>query len=213
MTAALGLTEGCRHDAKVDPAAAREVASVGAAPSPSATATTPAEPSAAVETSLEASVPFASSAAARPTSTAGNLSALAASVGIGAPSPHASGLGGLRGIVNQSCGAVDQPMTRVFANVATSVSSGAPGDDRAVAQLRSRLRACATQALDRDPNETGTLKLAVTVASSGEASSVVTQSNAGLAQGTVACMTAAMRHGQYGATAHQLAVTIVQTHQ
>jgi len=227
ITAAFGLAEGCHHDTETNPAAAREVPSAStvvslAAATPSSSAPTVAseEPSAAASVSASASASAAPSATTAVTAAEYGLRQQIGTSGIcgGSANPNptgiGSGIGRMRSLANLSCGAParrDTPTTT--ASISTSLSGGSADDERTVAQLHGRLRMCANHALEQDPNESGTLRLLIHVAASGEVSAVDATSGSSLSAQSVACMTNMIRHGQFSSSSapRQLVLTIRQS--
>ncbi|MBL8612656.1 MAG: DUF2330 domain-containing protein [Myxococcales bacterium] len=69
--------------------------------------------------------------------------------------------------------------------------------DRVVASTRGRLRACYQSGLASDPSMSGSLELKVTVAPTGEVSSVEAASNKGLSANVVTCATSVARRAHF----------------
>ena len=86
------------------------------------------------------------------------------------------------------------------------------GDDRTLAIVRGRLRACANRSLSLDPTEEGKAVINVSVAASGQVSATTVASTSGLSQSNTSCMSAQLRRAQFPAgPARTLAVLIAQT--
>jgi hypothetical protein len=226
ITAALGLAEGCHHDADNGPAAVREVASIGStvvaeaqapAVAPSAsTEVAAASSTASVVASTSATPPtFApkqevlqhSNAICGASIQSNNLNA---SCGGSVANPLATGIGR---ISNASCGATAQPLNApIRAEVTTHVNGGDANDQRAIAQIHPRLRACATRALSQNPGETGTMRIIVSVAVSGDVTNITVASNGGVSAATSACMTNMLRRVQFSTgSTRQLEIAVTQT--
>lgn len=214
IAAALGVGEdACKRDVKDAPAAVREVPSASASVSVSVAAPAPSESA--------SSIPIASASAA-PSASASVRAEDLAKLLTGTPGPPATsltigtiGTGIGVGNIHNSCGATAiRPIdTAPTANVAVSAIGGVPGDERIVALMRGKLRACANQALKQNPNEQGKLLVRVTVGPNGDVTSTAIASNAGLSDASAQCMSRSMRSASFPASsaARTLDVTITQT--
>ena len=194
MAAVLGVSDGaCKKDATEAPAAVREIASVAAATVPSASAT-------------------ASSSTAIESATASASASVAPSVSV-ATVTRVTDPGMLRSDSLQQaiCGA--RPEVRApRANVTTTFTGAASGDERVIGAARPRLRNCANKGLMVDPTETGKAVVTIAVGGGGDVTTSSVTSSAGLGPQTTACMASAFRTMAFGAgAARSIVVTIVQT--
>ncbi len=185
MAAVLGVSEAChRHEA---PDAVREVAPL-ASTIASATSSASADPS----------------PTATPTTSTSSTSTSQLRIGAGA------GTGGVRA----SCGATTNNTSKPTVQINTTIESGVADDDRIIAALRSRFRACANQGLAQDPNMVGRVVVYVNIAANG---SVIDTSNSriiGISQSVADCMIATIKRAQFvPSRPRHVSVTIVQTQQ
>jgi hypothetical protein len=98
------------------------------------------------------------------------------------------------------------------AAVAVRVSGGVPGDDGVITAMNGRFRACADQALARDPSQRGRLVITVDIAAGGTVSNADVTTNIGLAAACADCMVRGVRHARFSAgAARKLTVAIDQT--
>jgi len=203
FTAVLGLSHvECRGRTSTGSVAVQEVAPVvvdAAVASDSPDAAVTAEPSAmASSPAPSASTSAAPKKATNPLAGLGDTEG----TGTGVVAPGSSGglrIGIGRDIVNPSCGATSvRPSDVASADVQLSpVTSPVPDDTGVVVRLRPGLRACATKALQQDPNEQGRLGVQVEIAANGEVTTASVVNNTGLSQATVACMLARVRRAQF----------------
>jgi hypothetical protein len=124
------------------------------------------------------------------------------------------------GTVGNACGGSAAPRntgtsTSPRAEVVVTLTGGATGDDRVVAGLRARFRACANQALTQDPSMQGKLTIMVAIAGNGEVTTANVASNSGLSETASQCMARGVRNAQFPATTNPRTVTlqITQTKQ
>lgn len=198
IAAVLGVSEAChRHEA---PDAVREVAPLA---STTATASASAAPSATatVETAAASASTAAMPTPTTSTSTSAPLLRIGAGIGTGCG-------------VRASCGASAHNTSKPTAQINAMIESGVANDDRVIAALRPRLRACANQGLAQDPNMRGRVVVYVNIAANG---SVIDTSNSriiGLSQAVADCMIASIKRAQFVAsTPRHVSVTIEQTQQ
>jgi hypothetical protein len=227
FAAALGVSEeACKRDVKDAvvhdaPSASASAVAMVAATAPSASAEpTPAlsaPASASASAAPSASAP-AAHATAKPTTDPAELARAIAIADAVNHSPNTIGTGTIGlGHMNASCGASASCGATVqrhspIANVSTNVSNGAAGDERVVASMRPRLRACVNQGLQQDPSMHGKVVLRVSIAANGEVTSSSVAQNNGLSDGTAQCMARALRNSTFEArsgSARSIDVTVL----
>jgi hypothetical protein len=96
--------------------------------------------------------------------------------------------------------------------VAVSVSGGSAADERVVTAMNGRFRACAAQALARDPSQRGRLSIAVDIAADGTVSNADVTTNTGLGPPCADCIVRGIQHARFPpAATRKLTVSIDQT--
>ena len=207
MTAVLGVSDAaCKKDATDAPAAVREITSV-VATAPSASAS----PSSTATESATASASVTPSASVSSASTSTVVSAPPRLGGASCGATHGPGLLEHESLQQVACGA--RPEVRPpRANVTTTFTGAASGDERVIGAARPRLRNCANKGLVVDPTETGKAVVTIAVGANGDVTSSSVTSSAGLGAQTTACMASAFRIMTFPAgAARSIVVTIVQT--
>ncbi len=210
IAAALGVSEAaCTRDGKDAPTAVHDVPSattssaIVAAIAPSASADL--APSASSVVASASAAPSASAvASATPVPKPSELQLLGisnAACGAVVPRNDLQNLPNLR--VNPSCGATanPEPIRGPTAEVQVHVQNGAAGDDRVVASLRARLRACANNGLKQDPTMQGKLVISASIPANGEVTTTSIAQNAGLSEAVAQCMSRGVRNASFPAGA------------
>jgi hypothetical protein len=120
---------------------------------------------------------------------------------------------------NGACGGVGAPppqntLRSPNAVIAVNITGGAAGDERVVAMLRPRFRACANHALAINPTEQGKLVVTATVSASGDVTNATITTNGGLSEASAQCMLRGVKVAQFPAgAARTVTVAIAQTKQ